>query len=105
LVEFHPDRPILAMVDQTRRLHILAYGGEERRTRGQILFIDPQPRHSFFTFRALNWSPDGSYLLVLEGPFNKIYENNLVQLHLCKFIFTLCCKKHIFIRNKVTTFF
>lgn len=107
LVEFHPDRPILAMVDQTRRLHILAYGGEERRTRGQILFIDPQPRHSFFTFRALNWSPDGSYLLVLEGPFNKIYENNLVQLHLCKF-FPLCCKNthYIFIRKtKVRIFF
>jgi hypothetical protein len=99
LVEFHPDRPIMAMVDQTRRLQILAYGGEERHTRGQIIFIEPQPLHSFFTFKALNWSPDGSYLLALEGPFNKLYENNLIKLHLCKL------KKNFFFLSLSLLFF
>jgi hypothetical protein len=87
LVEFHPTRPILAMVDQTRRLHILAYGGEERRCRGQIMFIESAPANPLNTFRAVNWSPNGSYLLALEGPMNKIFQLNGAKIRLCKFKF------------------
>lgn len=73
------------MVDHTRRLYIVAYGGEERQQRGQILFVDPQPIYSMSIIRALNWSPDGTYLLAFLGPVGKIYEANKITLKLCKY--------------------
>jgi hypothetical protein len=90
LVCYHPTAPIMAFTDHTKNLYILAYGGDVRRERGQILFVDPSPRNGLYSsFRALNWSPDGSYLLALEGPYNKPQEENLVTFRLCKLIAVL----------------
>jgi hypothetical protein len=85
LIEFHPTRPILAMVDASRKLYVIAYGGEERQRRGQILYIEPAPKYSLSTFRALNWSPNGEFLLALEGPLNKSYDVHNVYIRLCKY--------------------
>ena len=84
LVEFHPTKPLVAIVDASRKLYIVAYGGEERRLRGQFFYIEPAPRYTTSTFRAINWSPTGEFLLALEGPLNKIYNVHNVYIRLCK---------------------
>ena len=94
LVEFHPTKPLFAMVDASRRLYILAYGGEERKRRGQFFYIEQAPKYSLSTFRALNWSPNGEFLLALEGPLNKNYACHNVYIRLCKY----ACFFHIFFK-------
>jgi len=85
VVEFHPTRPIVAMVNQNPTLYILAYGGEERRTRGQIMYVESQPPHSRAGIIALNWSPNGNYLLALESVYDQIFEKKFVSIHLCEY--------------------
>ena len=47
------------------KTYIIAYGGEPRQKRGQIIFVlsleNPSAR-----YRCINWSPSGNYLLCLE---------------------------------------
>ena len=63
-VEFNPCYPLIAcpMYEKT---YIIAYGGEPRQKRGQIIFVlsleNPSAR-----YRCINWSPSGNYLLCLE---------------------------------------
>ena len=70
---FNPRHPLVALITTySARTYILAYGGEERRQRGQILYVltleYPQTR-----FRTLNWSPSGDYLLAVEEDRHQSY--------------------------------
>jgi hypothetical protein len=100
LIEFHPTKPILAMVDNSRRLYIIAYGGEERRQRGQILFVEAQPLFSTCIYRALSWSPNGTYLLAMQAPYDQLYESVGVTLKLCKLKYELCVCDVFFFKKK-----
>ena len=72
---FNPKHPLVAVVTTySARAYILAYGGEERRQRGQILYVltleYPNTR-----FRSLNWSPSGNYLLALEEDRHQTFKS------------------------------
>lgn len=83
-MEFNPHHPIVAIVGHNRKLYILAYGGEERKFRGQILFISPASHLLTTTFRFLSWSPEGEYLLAAVGSLTPHYLQSEVEIILCK---------------------
>ena len=78
-VAFNPQHPLVAVVS-CKKIYILAYGGEARAVRGQILFgldkkIPYEPQ-----FRCVNWSPTGQYLLCLMGAeVNRPYEISVLK--------------------------
>lgn len=61
---FNPVYPLVA-VTLYEKLYVLAYGGDVRRSRGQLLFT-LNLEHPLIRFRSVNWSPSGNYLLCLE---------------------------------------
>ncbi len=62
--EFNPCYPLIAVM-MYEHLYVITYGGEARKKRGQILF-GIHFVHPSLMYRAVNWSPSGDYLLMLE---------------------------------------
>jgi hypothetical protein len=83
-------RPILAMVTNQKKFYIVAYGGEERRTRGQILFIDSDQTFDFCVTRSLSWSPDGTFSLAFQDRSGKTFDYSRTTIKLCKHHLSLC---------------
>jgi hypothetical protein len=77
------------MVTNQRRLYIVAYGGEERRSRGQILFIDSDTSFDHSVTRSLSWSPDGTFLLTFQDRSGKTFDYSRTTIKLCKHPFSL----------------
>lgn len=64
-VAFNLIHPLVSIVCGNK-IYILAYGGEARKERGQILFVTtPNPINE--RYYAINWSPSGDYLLAMQG--------------------------------------
>jgi hypothetical protein len=61
---FNPCYPIIA-ITLNHHLYVIAYGGEARKKRGQILFAISLD-YPLLRYRIMNWSPSGDYLLTLE---------------------------------------
>ena len=61
---FNPRHPLVA-VALNHKLYVMAYGGEARRVRGQIILAITL-ENPLVRFRNYNWSPSGEYLLCLE---------------------------------------
>ena len=64
MATFNPIYPLVA-VSLHKQLFIIAYGGEQRKQRGQIVFA-ADLEHQHCRFRSINWSPAGDFLLSLE---------------------------------------
>ena len=64
MAAFNPVYPLVA-VSLHKQLFVIAYGGEQRKQRGQIVFAaNLEDQHC--RFRSINWSPAGDFLLSLE---------------------------------------
>lgn len=62
---FNPVHPLLGIM-MSNKIYIIAYGGKVRAERGQILFAtNPNPPTDLLF--GINWSPGGTYLLVIQG--------------------------------------
>jgi hypothetical protein len=74
---FNPNYPILAVLVM-KKIYILAYGGEVRQIRGQILYVSDMLNYCD-KFRTIHWSPSGRYLLVVED-YEKFRENSFAKI-------------------------
>jgi len=61
-IAFNVKFPLIGLI-MGNKLYVIAYGGEVRAKKGQILFAST----SNVTFFGINWSPSGEYLLALKG--------------------------------------
>jgi hypothetical protein len=77
-VAFNPVHPMVA-ITLAQKIYILAYGGQVRAIRGQILFGIDKPTLPVL-FVNINWSPTGKYLLCIMGQTNKEpYQITIIQ--------------------------
>lgn len=79
---FNPNFPILAVMVM-KKIYILAYGGEVRQVRGQILYVSDM--HDYADkFRTIHWSPSGRYLLIIED-YEKFREDNFAEIYVLSY--------------------